>query len=132
MRKAVGAHRFQLIRQFLSESLLLAFLAFFIAIGMVILLLPSFNSFVGKVSLRGLVVGTAQLTLDMSTNGFTVLSLAGVALVVGLLAGSYPAFFLSAFHPVQVLKGNLKRGRIQDDIDGQIGRAEPHSAARHA
>jgi len=64
----------------------LAFLAFFIAISVVELVLPSFNSFVGKVSGRGLVVGTAQLTLDMSTNGFTVLSLAGVALVVGLTA----------------------------------------------
>lgn len=110
MRKAVGAHRFQLMRQFLGESFLLSFLALFISIGIVMLALPSFNALVGQQLVNA--SATEIVPLSISLTGSTVFSLFGVALVVGVLAGSYPAFFLSAFEPVQVLKGNLRRGSL--------------------
>ena len=99
VRKVVGASRQDLIRQFLSETTVLAFMALIIAIGMVEVALPSFNSFIGK-----------NLHLDPWNNYFMLLSLVGIALLTGLISGSYPAFFLSAFEPVEVLKGKLNKG----------------------
>jgi len=98
MRKVVGAQRGQLIQQFLGESVILALTALFLSIGLVYLLTPLFNNLNGK-------------TLGLDLSDWTVLfSLLGIALTVGLLAGSYPAFFLSAFRPAVVLKGTLKAG----------------------
>ena len=99
MRKVVGAHRTQLIRQLLSESTFMAFIALLIAIALVELVLPSFNAFTGK-----------PLALNAKGNGPMLLGLLGVACLVGLLAGSYPALFLSAFRPAEVLKGTFKPG----------------------
>jgi predicted permease len=96
LRKVVGADRKQLIGQFLGESLLISSLALVIAIGLVWLLLPAFNSLAGK-----------KLAIDL-LNLKMILSLAGIALLTGLISGSYPALFLSGFRPIQVLKGNLK------------------------
>jgi putative ABC transport system permease protein len=97
MRKVVGAFRFQLIRQFLSESILLSVLAMLLAIALVELTLPWFNSFVQK-----------ELTVNYASNLTVVLGLLGITLFVGLVAGSYPALFLSHFQPITVLKGTFK------------------------
>ena len=96
LRKVIGAERKQLILQFLSESIILTFLALIVAIGLIIVLLPQFNLMADK-----------DLTLWQINQlwlwGVIVLMIFGV----GILAGSYPAFFLSAFRPIQTLKGQL-------------------------
>ena len=96
LRKVVGAGRKQLIGQFIGESLLISFLSLLIAVGLVWLLLPSFNDLAGK-----------KLAIHL-LDGKLVVTLAGIALLAGLISGSYPALFLSGFRPVQVLKGNMK------------------------
>jgi len=93
IRKVVGARRMQLVRQFLGETLLLAFIALLLAIALVELTLPLFNGFTGK-----------ELMMDYrDIRG--VLGLGGIVLLVGIVAGSYPAFFLAAFQPVEILPG---------------------------
>ena len=99
MRKVLGSFRGQLIKQFLSESVLLAALALLIALAAIDLLLPLFNQLAGK-----------ELVLGTRANAGFFLSLLGITLGVGLLAGVYPAFVLSAFQPVLVLKGSLRAG----------------------
>jgi len=98
VRKVLGSFKSQLVTQFLIESILMSFIAFilgsFIAYG----LLPYFNELSGK-----------NLTIPFSTIGFLPL-LIGLAIFVGLLAGLYPAFYLSAFEPIKVLKGTLSKG----------------------
>jgi putative ABC transport system permease protein len=94
LRKVVGAERPQLIKQFLGETIVLAFIALFLAVVFVVLSLPKFNAFAGK-----------ELALGSQSALFIFGSLIGVALFVGIVAGSYPAFFLSHFQPVAVLKG---------------------------
>jgi predicted lysophospholipase L1 biosynthesis ABC-type transport system permease subunit len=93
IRKSVGSDRKQLILQFLGESLLISAVAFLISIMLVELTLPFYNVFVGK-----------QLAIDYSS---PVIWMSGVCLTLltGLLAGSYPAFYLSSFKPIKVLKG---------------------------
>ena len=96
MRKVVGAHRGDLMARFLGESLLLSLLAAVVALGVAYLALPMFSAFVRE-----------DLTLDL---GATVW-VAGIALFVGLLSGTYPAIYLSAFQPATVLKGGaIKAG----------------------
>jgi len=99
VRKVVGAHRQQLIGRFLSESLLFSAASLLLAIGLVELVLPTFNAITGKALavpyFDDLVLMTLWLTVGLGT---------------GLLAGSYPAFFLSKFKPVVVLKGTLQAG----------------------
>ncbi|NUM79306.1 ABC transporter permease [bacterium] len=99
VRKVVGAGRQDLIRQFLSETIILAFIALILAIGLVELALPYFNAFIGK-----------NLSLNPADNYFMLASIITIALLTGLISGSYPAFFLSAFEPVVVLKGKLSNG----------------------
>ncbi len=101
MRKVLGAHRQLLIRQFLGESILLSFIALVLAIGIVLLVLPWFNSFVGK-----------SLDLNLSGNLLQLLILVSIAAFVGVIAGSYPAFFLSAFQPAAVLKKEASSGKV--------------------
>jgi len=100
MRKVVGAHRKNLISQFISESIMFSFLAVLVSLLFVLLLLPVFNTISGK-----MIEGTALLQSNF------LLGLLLITLVTGIFAGSYPALFLSAFKPVQVLKGNLTHGR---------------------
>ncbi len=100
LRKVVGAQRTQLIRQFLSESIITAVISLSIALLIVLLVLPKFSQFVGR-----------DLSLDISSNNSFFISLFLTAVFVGLLSGIYPAVFLSAFKPVQVLKGNLDPGK---------------------
>jgi len=96
LRKVVGAGRSQLIMQFLGESLIISFLSLVIAIGIVYLLLPAFNTLAEK-----------KLAIHL-LNGKLLISLIGIALVTGIVAGSYPALFLSGFKPVKVLKGKIR------------------------
>lgn len=100
IRKTVGSLRSQLIGQFLCESLVVTSLAFLLAILLVQLALPSFNSLADK-----------QVSTPWSNPVFWALGL-GFTLITGLIAGSYPAFYLSAFKPVKVLKGVMQAGRI--------------------
>ena len=99
MRKVVGAQREHLIGQFLGESVLLGLVALVVAGGLVWLAVPEFNALTGK-----------DLTAASLINPLMVLALVGVAVTVGLLAGSYPALFLSGFRPAAVLKGELRAG----------------------
>lgn len=98
MRKVLGAYRNQLIKQFTGESILVSVVALVIALGLVHLLLPQFNLFSGK-----------TLAMDYQST-WLVPTLAGIALVTGIVAGGYPAFILSSFRPVAVLTGALKAG----------------------
>jgi putative ABC transport system permease protein len=99
LRKTVGSSRGQLILQFLGESLLMAFLSMGLAIGLALLLFPMFNMLAGK-----------HLVFPWGSPGFW-LAIACFMVFTGLLAGSYPAFYLSAFRPVDVLKGVFRSGR---------------------
>lgn len=93
VRKVLGAHRGQLVRQFLGEALLLVFVGFAAAIGLVEVFLPTFSE-----------LASQDISVDYrQTLGY----LFAITLLVGLAAGSYPAFFLSAFEPVAVLKGKV-------------------------
>lgn len=98
VRKVAGAVRFSLIKQFLGEAVLIAGLAVVVALTLVYLFLPAFNDITQK-----------QIELPFSMPFFW-LAIAALIGVTGFVAGSYPAFFLSAFHPVEVLKGSLKAG----------------------
>ncbi len=95
LRKVVGASRQQLIGQFLGESVLIALTAMIVALVVVELLLPWFNSFIQR-----------DLVLHSSENLWWLIGLIGFGLGVGVLAGSYPAFVLSSFLPTQVMKGD--------------------------
>ncbi|WP_343673116.1 ABC transporter permease [Chitinophaga sp.] len=99
IRKTVGSPRSHLIAQFLSESVLLAFISFVFAIVLAALTLPWFNQLAGK-----------TMTFPWTSSLFWTLSLI-CTLLTGLLAGSYPAFYLSGFRPVKVLKGAFKAGK---------------------
>ena len=99
IRKVLGSYRGQLIRQFLSESITYSFLAFFIALTLVQLALPLFRSLSGT-----------TLNFQFAEISWLIPCLIGFVFLVGLVAGSYPAFFLSAFRPVRVLKGHSKAG----------------------
>jgi putative ABC transport system permease protein len=99
LRKVVGAQRRQLIRQFIGESMILTIIAFFIALLFVAISMPVFNSISGKV-----------LTMEYFIKLQFVGGFIGLFILVSLIGGSYPAFFLSAFRPVEVLQGRLKRG----------------------
>ena len=98
IRKSIGAQKNSLIVQFISESILLSFIGLIFAIVIVQLLLPLFNE-----------VTTKSIRLDLSNPVF-VAGILGITLICGLLAGSYPAFILSGFNPVKVLKGNTQLG----------------------
>ncbi len=103
LRKVMGAHRTSLIKQFMGESFLLASLALILGIIFVETLLPYFNNFVGK-----------ELAINYLTDFRWTLSLLGVVAFIGLIAGSYPALFLSSFQPATVLKGSFKTGGIHE------------------
>ncbi len=99
IRKTLGSSFNQLIRQFLSESVIMSFIAVSLAVATVYLLLPLFNEIAQK-----------ELSLNAFANPIIILSLALLSVFIGILAGSYPAFFLASFRPIAVLSGKLKRG----------------------
>ncbi|HPT04461.1 MAG TPA: ABC transporter permease [Bacteroidales bacterium] len=100
IRKVFGAFRAQLSRQFLSESVLLAFISLIISLAFIQLLLPLFNELSDK-----------HLTFGVFSNPFIFIGIIAITLVVGLISGSYPAFYLSSFMPARVLKGKIDSGR---------------------
>jgi ABC-type antimicrobial peptide transport system permease subunit len=99
IRKSVGSRRKELIFQFLGESIIISFLAFILALVIVELVLPLYNGLVEK-----------NIHIDYS-NLWLWVSALGLILITGLFSGSYPAFYLSSFQPVKVLKGKLNVGR---------------------
>jgi ABC-type lipoprotein release transport system permease subunit len=99
VRKVVGALKSHIIRQFYGESVIYAFIALAFAVIIVVLLMSPFNNLSGK-----------ELSLGILGNGMILVGFIGVTLFTGLVAGSYPALFLSSFQPVWVIKGSLKSG----------------------
>lgn len=99
LRKVLGAIRKQLIGQFILESVLYAAIACILSIGLLQLLMPAYSNLLGY-----------QLPSYWS-NPYVYVFIIGVIIVVGLLAGSYPALLLSSFSPIESLKGKLKRGK---------------------
>ena len=94
IRKSMGAYRGNLIRQFLGESMVIVCFALFVSFGMVLLALPLFNSVMQK-----------ELSLNMNNLPFIAMATILICVLTGLLAGSYPAFFLSSLRSTQVMKG---------------------------
>jgi ABC-type antimicrobial peptide transport system permease subunit len=101
IRKVVGARRGLLIMQFIGESIFIAFIAAFLAYPLVLWALPAFDTLVQK-----------QLAIPFGSISFWIYSLAFI-LLTGIIAGSYPAFFLSSFKPVKVLKGAFKKAHAR-------------------
>lgn len=99
LRKVMGARRGNLILQFLGEAVILSVLAAVIAVALIALVLPAFNRLAGKS------IGPASLL-----GGGAWLALVGLVLLTGIMGGSYPALFMSAFRPAAVLKGTVGRG----------------------
>ncbi|UCH20421.1 MAG: ABC transporter permease [Deltaproteobacteria bacterium] len=107
MRKVLGAQRRELVRQFIGESLFFSFISVIFAVMLVELSLPLFRSLSGS-----------NMSFQNITMPWLISSLIGIILIVGFAAGSYPAFFLSAFQPVLVLKGSLKTGTTNSRFRG--------------
>ena len=101
LKKVLGALRGGLIRQHLSETLFLSIIALIISILLIELLLPAFNLLMGK-----------QLSFSILGNPLLSMFFLMVAIVVGVLSGTYPAFYVSAFNPLKVLKGQLLSGTV--------------------
>jgi len=99
IRKSVGSRKHELILQFIGESTFISFLAYAIAILMAQLLLPYYNDLVQK-----------KLFIDYTSSQFWIFSM-GMVFLTGIISGSYPAFYLSAFQPVKVLKGKPTIGK---------------------
>jgi ABC-type lipoprotein release transport system permease subunit len=99
IRKTLGSDRRQLQWQFILESIILTCIAFVFSVLLVLLLLPAFNTMVNK-----------TLTINPGDPVFWA-GIAGIILFTGVVAGSYPAFYLSSFNPVKVLKGSFLAGR---------------------
>jgi len=97
IKKVSGSSRRMLVKQFLSESILLSLISLIIAIILIEITLPYFNNLL-----------RSKLFVDYFGTWFTIPGLIVISLIVGLLAGGYPAFYLSAFKPVSVLKGSIK------------------------
>lgn len=100
IRKSVGSARAQLINQFFTESIVVALIAFIVSLGFTYLTLPLFNEVADK-----------RITLPWANATFWFIGLS-FSIVTGIIAGSYPALYLSSFQPVQVLKGTFRVGRL--------------------
>lgn len=96
IRKSVGAGKTDLIRQFLGESLLISMISWVASLGLARLVLPFFNKMIDR-----------NLSFSLGENAAFLLGFFGLALLVGILAGVYPAFYLSSFRPMDVLKGKI-------------------------
>jgi putative ABC transport system permease protein len=99
MRKVIGAYRHQLVKQFLGESIVLAFVALPLAILFAHVTLPAFNALL-----------KTQLKSDYFQNFPFLVGILGITLLVSLISGSYPALYLSGFQPVRSMRGELKSG----------------------
>jgi putative ABC transport system permease protein len=98
IRKVLGAQRNLLIQQFLIESVTLSVIALIFALFAVWIILPAFNDFSGKL-----------ISLSVGENAFIFLEIILITIFIGILSGSYPAFYLSAFDPAAVLKGSVSK-----------------------
>jgi len=98
MRKVIGAYRRDIIKQFFGESLVLTVISLFLALLIVWLFLPAFNTISGK-----------RLFIDFTGSSNILVGLIGITLLTGLISGTYPAIFLSSFQPVPVLKGSFRK-----------------------
>ncbi|KIC90120.1 ABC transporter permease [Flavihumibacter sp. ZG627] len=105
IRKVLGTTYQTLIRQFLTESTLLSFFSLVIAIAIAVFALPLFNSIAGK-----------QISASQFFQPLFVVVLISIPFVIGLLAGIYPAFYLSSFKPITVLKGKLSGGSKKSNL----------------
>ena len=99
IRKVAGAHQGMLIRQFLTESIVLTMVSLIISIGLCFILLPNFNVISGK-----------SLDFSYFGNSSFLFSIVSVIIILGVLSGIYPAFFLSRFKPINALKGKQSKG----------------------
>lgn len=99
IRKVLGSLRGSLVSQFMIESILLSFISMLLALGLAYLLVPVFNELSGK-----------QMVIGLFSRSWLVPAMLALVVIVGILAGSYPAFFLSGFRPIAVLKGNVAAG----------------------
>jgi len=99
VRKVLGSLRVNLITQFMIESILISFISMLLALGLAWLLLPVFNDLAAK-----------QMSIGLFSRPWLAPAMLALVVVVGTLAGSYPAFFLSAFQPIVVLKGSVAAG----------------------
>jgi putative ABC transport system permease protein len=99
VRKVLGSNKQNLVTQFLMESILISFIALLFAILIAQLLLPYFNQLAGK-----------QIEMGWFTKPWLLPALVSLVLIVGILAGSYPSFYLSSFQPILILKGKLAGG----------------------
>lgn len=109
VRKVLGAYQGQLVRQFLIESILISLIALIIALPLVALLLPSFGAVMDR-----------EMNTDVLFSVSSLFWLVAGAFVVGIISGSYPAFFLSKFHPQEVLKGKLSGGAKNSWLRGSL------------
>lgn len=100
IRKSVGSARAQLINQFFIESVVVALIAFIVSLGIAYLTLPMFNQVADK-----------KITLLWTSSTFWLIGI-GFSVFTGIIAGSYPALYLSSFQPVKVLKGTFRVGRF--------------------
>jgi putative ABC transport system permease protein len=100
IRKSVGSQRAQLIYQFFTESVVVALIAFIVSLGFVYITLPMFNQVADK-----------KIALPLMNSTFWFIGIA-FSLFTGIIAGSYPALYLSSFQPVKVLKGTFRVGRF--------------------
>ncbi len=98
IRKTLGSNKSQLIRQFIAEAVLMSFLAAILSIILIEIFLPLFNG-----------ISQTELSLGIFENTYTVILLVGFAVLIGIIAGSYPAFFLSSFQPIKALKSEFRR-----------------------
>jgi len=105
IRKVTGSTQTQLVAQFLLESVMLTFVSLILSIGVIYLLLPLFNQLSGKF-----------ISIGSLLNAQTILILLAIVLFVGLLGGSYPAFYLAKFNPIDVLKGSLAKGSSNSNL----------------
>ncbi len=99
IRKTLGSNKTQLVAQFIVESIFMSIISVFLAVGIVESLLPLFNDISGK-----------SISLGIFSHLYSIPVLIIFAVVVGIIAGSYPAFFLSSFMPMQVLKKDKRKG----------------------
>ncbi|MBN2246846.1 MAG: ABC transporter permease, partial [Candidatus Aminicenantes bacterium] len=100
LRKVVGAHRKDIIRQFFGESIVFAIIALCFAFVLVLLFLPTISRIAGS-----------RLSINLALHHFILIEIVGILLLTGIFAGCYPAVFLSSFRPVKVFKGILYSGK---------------------
>ncbi|WP_336517785.1 ABC transporter permease [Pollutibacter soli] len=105
IRKVLGTEKSSLISQFLTESVLMTVFAMIIAIGIAMLALPAFND-----------IAVKQLQINQLFQPWFLVFLLALPLIVGLLSGSYPAFYLSRFQPIKVLKSNAGQGAVKKSM----------------